>query len=305
MRGIHNNQYMKNGVPIIITHSGNFHADDALAVAALDILFEGNYTLIRTRDSEIIKTGDYVVDVGGEYDPAHNRFDHHQEGGAGKRENGIPYSAFGLVWKHFGARITGSDEAANIIDRKIAEYIDADDNGIAVSDAMYDINTYTFPQIIKLFRPGWRDTLSDDEGFANTLTFARMVLEKEIRRAQDAIAARDIAERAYSEAEDKRIVALEEFVPVGDMLDAHTEVLFVIHPAKEEGRWVVKAVKENEHTFVARKAFPKEWAGKREEEFAQISGVGDAYYCHHSGNFMCLADSENGAVMLAKIAADA
>lgn len=296
---------MKNNTPILITHSGNFHADDVLAVVALGILFDGNYTLVRTRDPEVIKTGDYVVDVGGEYDPLRNRFDHHQEGGAGKRENGIPYSAFGLVWKHFGARIAGSAEAAEIIDKKIAEYIDADDNGIEVSTVLYDINTYTFPQIVKLFRPGWQDTRSDDEGFADVMRFAQEVLKKEIRKAQDAIAARDIAEKKYSEARDKRIVVLDEFVPVGDMLDAHTEVLFVIHPAKEEGRWVVKAAKENEHTFAARKAFPKEWAGKRGEEFARISGVTDAYYCHHSGNLMCLANSKDGAITLANIATDA
>lgn len=296
---------MKDNKPIIITHSGNFHADDVLAVVTLDILLEGNYTLIRTRDPEVIKTGDYVVDVGGVYDEAKDRFDHHQEGGAGLRGNGIPFSSFGLAWKKYGERICGSSAAAKIIDKKIVEYIDADDNGIEVSTVIHDSNTYTFPQIVKLFRPGWRDIRSDDEGFADVFTLAQEILKKEIQRAQDAIAARDIAEKKYNEAKDKRIVVLDEFVPVGDMLDAHTEVLFVIHLAKEEGRWVVKAVKENEHTFAARKAFPKEWAGKRGEEFARISGVADAYYCHHSCNLMCLANSKEGAAALAKIAADA
>lgn len=36
-----------------------------------------------------------VVDIGGVYDLETNHFDHHQIGGAGKRENGIPYAAIG------------------------------------------------------------------------------------------------------------------------------------------------------------------------------------------------------------------
>ena len=41
-------------------------------------------------------SADIVIDVGGQYDPDAGRFDHHQRGGAGERENGIPYSSFGL-----------------------------------------------------------------------------------------------------------------------------------------------------------------------------------------------------------------
>ena len=291
-----------SGKPIVVTHSGNFHADDVLAVAVLDILLGGNYTLIRTRDPEIIKTGDYVVGVGGEYDPARNRFDHHQDGGAGKRKNGIPYSAFGLVWKQFGHMIAESQEAAESIDAKIGEYIDADDNGIDVNTPIYDINTYTFPQIIKLFRPGWKGSESDDEGFANALQFAKDILQREIRNARDNISARDVAKRSYDRAEDKRVVVLDEFVPVSDLLEIHPDILFVVYPTKEEGRWGVKAAPKDEHTFEARKPFPKEWAGKRGEEFARISGVADGYYCHHSGNFIALANSKEGAIALAHLA---
>jgi uncharacterized UPF0160 family protein len=80
----------------IVTHNGNFHADDVFSVAALKSIFS-SFTLIRTRDLEIISTADIVIDVGGEYDPEKGRFDHHQRGNAGERENGIPYSSFGLM----------------------------------------------------------------------------------------------------------------------------------------------------------------------------------------------------------------
>ncbi len=88
----------------IVTHSGSFHPDDVFSGALFSILFDGNIEIIRSRDPEIIKTGDYVFDVGGLSDGEKN-FDHHQEGGAGERENGIPYASFGLVWKRFGEEI--------------------------------------------------------------------------------------------------------------------------------------------------------------------------------------------------------
>ena len=69
----------------VAVHDGNFHPDDVFAVATLSILLDGKIGVIRTRDEGEINKADYVLDVGHIYDPAKNRFDHHQEGGAGFR----------------------------------------------------------------------------------------------------------------------------------------------------------------------------------------------------------------------------
>ena len=82
---------------IIVTHDGMFHSDDVFAVAALLSLLDATpaiATVVRTRDEDLMRKADFVVDVGGVYDSEKNRFDHHQEGGAGKRLNGISYAAF-------------------------------------------------------------------------------------------------------------------------------------------------------------------------------------------------------------------
>ena len=50
----------------IVTHDGNFHADDVFSVAALKCIFP-SFELIRTRNPEIIAKADIVLDVGGEY----------------------------------------------------------------------------------------------------------------------------------------------------------------------------------------------------------------------------------------------
>src|SRR3989344_6430775 len=97
----------------LITHNGSFHADDIFAAATFILYLERTnndfsaqggpalgWEIIRTRDEEIIKSGDYVFDVGGVYDEVENRFDHHQKGGAGQRppppEGGaVGYASFG------------------------------------------------------------------------------------------------------------------------------------------------------------------------------------------------------------------
>lgn len=63
--------------------------------------------LIRTRDAEIISKADIVVDVGAIYDPATNRFDHHQRSfnETFKSSSKVKLSSAGLVYKHFGKRV--------------------------------------------------------------------------------------------------------------------------------------------------------------------------------------------------------
>ena len=88
---------------MIATHGGSFHTDDAGGIAAVLLIF--NKKVIRTRDPNKLALANILVDVGGEYDPSKDLFDHHQRGGAGARENGVPYASFGLVWKKYGSYI--------------------------------------------------------------------------------------------------------------------------------------------------------------------------------------------------------
>jgi uncharacterized UPF0160 family protein len=54
-------------------------SDEALAVSMLKATKEfSDAALIRTRDASKLAECDVVVDVGGVYDPATHRYDHHQ-----------------------------------------------------------------------------------------------------------------------------------------------------------------------------------------------------------------------------------
>ena len=72
-------------IPTLLTHSGKFHCDDALAYATLRLALGlhaagHDHRLVRTRDKDKIAAADIVFDVGGVHDDATSRFDHHQRG---------------------------------------------------------------------------------------------------------------------------------------------------------------------------------------------------------------------------------
>jgi len=199
-----------NKKKILITHNGSFHADDLFATAVLSILNKGNIKIIRTRDLEVIAKGDYVYDVGGIYDPENNRFDHHQKGGAGARENGIPYSSFGLIWKKYGEQLCESKEVADHIDKKIVQPIDAIDNGVDIVKPIFDgIMPYGAEQIFFVHTPTWKEkNVNIDLVFKEQSEEISKLLLREIEVAKDrAIVALKRMAREVTTDEEARQVA--------------------------------------------------------------------------------------------------
>ena len=291
---------------IIATHDGKFHADDVCAVAAIALLIDGPIEVIRTRDITLINKADFVVDVGGVFDVDKQRFDHHQEGGAGVRENGIPYAAFGLVWKTHGESLCGNSNVAKIIDKDMVASLDASDNGVSVfSTDFEDVNMYGLDSLVNAFVSNWKEEDRNmDVAFAELVKFVKALLAREIMRVRAKMEAKDFVEKAYEESEDKRIVVLDGQYPARDFLSKHPEPLYFIRPRTNDGKWSVETVKDDSRSFINRKDFPAIWSAKRDGEFAEISGVADAVFCHRN-LFIAVADSKEGAIKLAKIAVEA
>ncbi len=289
----------------IVTHNGSFHSDDIFACATLSILFDKRgetFELARTRDEEIIKNADYVFDVGGIYDPATNRFDHHQIGGAGKRDSSIEYSSFGLVWKHFGVEITESEEIFRMIDKRLAAPIDAHDNGMDLVEKKYDVSPYIIQDLFISMRPTWRESYVDvDQKFLECVAIAKKILLREIVCAKDFIIAEESVITIYKNTEDKRIIVLDKDYPYGEALSNFPEPCFVVYPKESDNTWGARTVRVDNKSFKSKKYFPTNWAGLRDEEFAKISGVEDAVFCHRA-LFLAVAKSREGAIKLAQIA---
>src|SRR3989344_3063628 len=288
----------------IVTHSGNFHTDEVFACATLALLNDGAVEIVRSRDPEVWAAGDYVVDVGGIYDPKIGRFDHHQMGGAGVRENGIPYSSIGLVWKEYGESLTHSAYAARMLDERLVQPIDAGDNGIETFSIIGAVAPLLIHDAISAFRPAWNEDRTEDEGFFEAFEMAKKMLAREIVRACAEEEGKHRAEEAYEKAEDKRIIVLEDHYPWYEALGSKAEPLYVVKPDRgNTGKWKVETVRSDVHAFKNRKDLPVSWAGKRDQELADASGVPDAIFCHNK-RFIAVAGSREGALMLAKLAVE-
>jgi uncharacterized UPF0160 family protein len=294
----------------IVTHNGRFHADDVFAVATLYLFLEHSdfpawrnkaIKIIRTRDEELFKEGNFVVDVGGIYDEENNLFDHHQSGGAGKRANGIPYASFGLVWKKYGEHVASSKTAADMIDVKLVQSIDANDNGFPITQSMTEgVELYLFDDFIFSFYPTWKESADTfDATFHDLVELAQALLKREIKNARAKEEAAAIINAAYAISTDKKIIVLDRYLPWKDILMHYPEPLFVIYPVPEDSKWHVSAVPQKPgRSFENRKNFPAAWAGKRDQELAKISGVPDAIFCHNK-LFLAVAGSKDGALELA------
>ena len=110
------------------THDGRFHADDVIAVALLFYLHsECETKLMRTRDPAILEKCSHVVDVGGQYDLASNRFDHHQvECNERFPGHDVPLSASGLVYRDLGRQIIDKMLVENQSDLKTTVDLERD-----------------------------------------------------------------------------------------------------------------------------------------------------------------------------------
>ena len=109
-----------------MTHGGKFHADDVFSGALLTIL---NPEIQIQRAFQVPEGYTGLV-----FDLGWGRFDHHQNG-APVRENGVPYAAFGLLWREFGEEFllrhcSKEDTAREFarFDEQFVQPLDLDDN---------------------------------------------------------------------------------------------------------------------------------------------------------------------------------
>lgn len=286
----------------IATHNGSFHADDVFAVATLLLAFpKEKFEIIRTRDMDKISKADFVVDVGRIYDPSKQRFDHHQGGGAGKRENGIPYASFGLVWKEYGAKICGTEEV-NIVDQGLVSFLDAADNGVDLFESKTEINNYSLASIVAVFNSTSLEENKNDKTFLDIIWLAKKIIEREIASAKEFIYGKEEIKKAYERSNDKRIIILDKKIEkeiVYRVLGEYPNVLFVVHPY--QGQWALRGARKEPNSYESRKLLPESWAGKDPVELQKITGVKDILFCHNA-RFIASAASKEGAIKLAEIA---
>ena len=284
----------------VATHSGSFDPDDVLAVATLQLyLGAENIKIIRSRNNEVIEKADWVVDVGGVYDPATRRFDHHQNG-VPKRDNGVPYSAFGLLWKEFGVAIASSKEAADYIEKRLVQPIDAADNHVTVCHpTQTGIEAFQFYDVIDALKPVWGSDEDFESQFLNAVDLARVLLLRLISHAKAHQAMEAIIRETYEADEQKAVLEFREPIPRHALVD-YKDVQVVVSPvaADDVDHWLAAVVPVHPRSFQNRAIFPETWAGLVYEELADVSGINGAVFCHKE-RYIFVAETKEAALKAA------
>lgn len=290
----------------IVTHNAKFHTDDVFAVAALTILYP-NAEIIRTRDEELIKKADMVVDVGEIDNPDKDRFDHHQAGGAGERKNGVPYSSLGLVWKKYGQELSKSQEVYERIDKIFVQPIDAGDNGVnTFTNIIPDVYPYLINNIVNSYRLTWKEDDDWNKRFEECLLWARSFLSRIIKIQQDILEGEKIVLKSYESSKDKRLVVVSEEYSLGrelvtSVLTKLKEPIYAVLFRGDHKSWQLVAINKDSGSFETRKPLPEKWRAKHDKEFDDASGVIGGVFCHRNG-FMCAINTKEAALKLAEIA---
>lgn len=303
---------------IIGTHSGTFHSDEVLSTYLLKYYPETkNSVVIRTRNNEILKQCDVVVDVGGIIDPKSYRFDHHMKEFTEVFEekdedlNKIKLSSAGLVWKYLGKEIINNLlKSLNLLEQnkthidEIYKYIyidfimgvDGMDNGVTQYNKdikpKYKLSGNFVDRISRL-NPEWNaENVDVNERFKKGWDVAEEEFLFQIKKyANSYFLAYDIVENSIKEAlkQNRVYIILDKVCPwkkclyeIEKKLGIENKLLYCVHPGSNN-RWCSTAINLNDHCMELRKPFPKEWRAKREDELKKITGINDAEFVHVSG----------------------
>ncbi len=289
---------------VAATHSGAFHADDVFAAAAMR-LAQPSLTVLRSRDLEELNAADILFDVGRVFDPATCRFDHHQLEYKEARDNGIPYSSFGLVWRELGATLCGSVDAASRVDLALVQGVDAMDCGVTISKEILPVKLMSVSAVLGSFTPGWQDTTTPaamNAAFEEAVTLARTILQNLIRQASGYEKAREVVEQGTL-LEEGRLLLLAHGVPWKEtVLESrkYDPLLYVVYP-DAQAKWHVSCVPDKSGSFSNRKALPAAWAGLDGEELDKVTGIEGCVFCHRA-RFVGAHKTREGAIEMVKLA---
>lgn len=287
----------------VVTHSGTFHADDVFASAILRAAL-GDFDFMRTRDPALIAAADLVFDVGGIYDPARKRYDHHMRD-LPRREDGTPYSSVGLIWRDYGRTALKKfvpgieddmrDAVWQDIDGGLILAIDLADNGVSSASPGH------LGLLIEAFNPTWDSTQTYDEAFAEAAVLAHDILQRACRQAYAEAKAVSFVTAAAKQSKDTRVVVLDRKLPWEKAVfeGGLKDLLFVIYPNEDFTSWYCRTIPPEPNSFGQRLSLPEAWRGLQEEAFSKAAGIPDGVFCHPSG-FICGARSQASAVRLAE-----
>lgn len=262
-----------------ITHSGTMHADEIFSTAFLDLYLV---------DIKVHRTINIPNDLNEKtlvYDIGRGKYDHHQED-AKKRDNGITYCAFGLLWQEFGRdflkkqNVDNIEEVFNMFDKDLVEAIDAEDNGFFPKiEAPYKVKTLS--EVFKLFNPSYKSNQDETIQFEKAVLFAKNIIEEELFSVIGKVIAKGQVLEKIKNAKNHTLY-LDEYMPYEQTLlseESANDIYFVVYPSNRGG-YGIKTVPISSENHNKRKDFPASWAGLDNELLEEVSGIKGLSFCH-------------------------
>jgi uncharacterized UPF0160 family protein len=317
------------------THSGHFHADEALACFFLKSLPEyAEASIVRSRDLKVLDQCDIVVDVGARFEPENKRFDHHQREFSETMESlkilkfKTKLSSAGLVYAYYGkaviSQLTGIAKDTPKMEllyeklyEKFVEEFDGIDNGVNQyeGEAKYSINS-TISSRVGALNPRWNDEDKSEARENSQFEKAVALVGAEFAEKVDYyikswLPAYDIVKSAVENRKENdpegRLVIFENsgcpwkehLFTIEKQLNIEGNILYVIYKNKPTD-WRIQCVPVSSSSFTNRKSLPENWRGVRDEKLATVSTVADATFCHASG-FIGGAATQSGVMQMAKL----
>lgn len=295
----------------LVTHSGGFHADEVLSTVVLSRLFP-EATLVRSRDAEWITpgSGKIIYDVGRAYDADAGIFDHHQKPNP-LRDNGQPYSSFGLIWRHFGKDYLAAlnvpesdiDEVHASFEQSFVLPVDLLDNGAIDPSAAGPLSGLTLPVLLETLKPSFDDIRdeADNSAFMMAVDVARHFVEAGIRAKSAKQRAEALVKQAIKAAGDGRVLELPTGMPFRSAIESTgaDHLLFVVHPRNDD--WTLTTIRKGADTFENRADLPASWGGLTDSALEEATGVKGAKFCHNA-LFIAVADSRDAIMEMARLA---
>jgi len=295
----------------LVTHSGGFHADELLSSVILTQLYP-DATLVRSRDADVIApgAGKIIYDVGRDYDADAGIFDHHQRPNP-LREDGQPYSSFGLIWRHYGLDYLRALEVPEADVEDIHRSIDAGfvlpidllDNGALEPSVAGPLAGMTLPVLLESLKPAFdaRDPEADDQAFMAALPVARAFVEAAVRGKAAKRRAEAMVMQAIEAAGAGRVLELPQGMPFRSAVEkaGADHLLFVVHPRGTD--WALTTIRKSGDSFEARADLPEAWAGLNDVALEEASGVPGAVFCHNA-RFIAVAQTREAILRMAEIA---
>ncbi len=271
------------------THDGSFHADEVTACSLL-LLFDriDRDKVHRTRSEKVLENCDYVCDVGGVYDPAKRRFDHHQVDYQGTM------SSAGMVLLYLKDQGLIEGHLYDYLNKTLIMGVDAHDNGVAKIEP----GTASFSQVVSNFLPIDYDVSAAEmtQAFFQAVDFVVGHLDRLKRRHHYTLECRAAVKKAMIQGGNALIFEvslpwLENFFDLGG--EVHP-AQFVIMPSGHH--WKLRGIPPSlAERMKVRRPLPESWAGLHQDELRKVTGIQGAVFCH-KGRVISIWETKEDAI---------